>query len=180
MTRNEHAPWWASFRRVYRIDYANKTINRIQRCSYNCTMHYGRFDVFDCCVGVGLPLLTIYRAFQHDTFAGPCALINLILYFSPSRMRGTVQSAVAISIRIRFASWKAASVWNVIAHGLVHGHPAENSTAIVRGKWPLNAPGHAEHRLFIAFCRRSNLYQKRLATLQLHSLIIPLIHGGVL
>jgi hypothetical protein len=28
---------------------------------------------------VGLPLLTIY-AFQHDAFAGPCALINLILY----------------------------------------------------------------------------------------------------
>jgi hypothetical protein len=28
----------------------------------------------------------------------------------------------------------------MIAHGLVHGHPAENSTAIVRGKWPLNEP----------------------------------------
>jgi hypothetical protein len=59
----------------------------------------------------------------------------------------------------------------MIAHGLVHGHPAENSTAIVHGKWPLNP---VMQRMVYSELLSSLLYQKRLATLQLHSLIIPL------
>jgi hypothetical protein len=44
--------------------------------------------MFDCCVS--WILLTIYRAFQHDAFAGPCALINLIP--TAGIGRGTVES----------------------------------------------------------------------------------------
>jgi hypothetical protein len=55
----------------------------------------------------------------------------------------------------------------MITHGLVHGHPAENSTAIVHGKWPLNP---VMQRMVYSELLSSLLYQKRLATLQLHSL----------
>jgi hypothetical protein len=34
--------------------------------SFSYTMNDGKLHAFDCCVGVGLPLLTICRAFQHD------------------------------------------------------------------------------------------------------------------
>ena len=108
-------------------------------------MHIGKFQEFDCCVGVGLLLLTIYRAFQHDRFVGPCALINLILYCLTSSRRGTVESVVASCIRIKFDDWIIGCVCQMIAHGLVQRYPAENSTAIVHGKWPSNGPGHAEH-----------------------------------
>ncbi len=107
-------------------------------------MNDGKLDVSDCCVGGGLPLLTIYRAFQHDRFAAPCALIYLIFYYRQSSMRGTVESVVASCIRIHFACWLIGYVRQMIAHGLVQRYPAENSTAIVRGKWPSNKPGHAE------------------------------------
>jgi hypothetical protein len=68
-------------------------------------MHDGKFDVFDCWVGFRLPLLTIYRAFQNDRFAGPCALINLILYCRTSNRRRTVEPVVASYIRINFDGW---------------------------------------------------------------------------
>ena len=103
-------------------------------------MNDGKLDVSDCCVGVGLPLLTIYRAFQHDRFAAPCALINLILYCRTSVRRGTVESVVESCIRNHFDAHIIGCVRQMIAHGLVQRYPAENSTAIVRGKWPRTDP----------------------------------------
>jgi hypothetical protein len=90
-------------------------------------------------------------AFQHDAFAGPCAIINLILYCRNFGRRGTVESVLTSCTRINFDVRSYGCVCQMIAHGLVHGHPAENSTAIVRGKWPSNGSGHAAHGLFRAF-----------------------------
>jgi hypothetical protein len=63
------------FRRVSRTITLRITIKQINNVLI--IIHGGKFDVFDCVSWIAL--LTIYRAFQHDTFAGPCALINLIL-----------------------------------------------------------------------------------------------------
>jgi hypothetical protein len=54
-------------------------------------------------------------------------------------------------------------------------YPAKNSTAIVLSKWPSNKPGHAAHGLFRVFVVVDFCTKKRLATLPLPSLIMPLL-----
>jgi hypothetical protein len=123
------------------------TINRTQWYSYNCTINDDWFDVFDCFVGVGLPLVDVLSCCSSTIDLYDRAnLINLLFYCLKRVRRGIVESVFASSIRISFVAHVYGFMWKVIAHGLLRDDPTKNSTAIVHGKWPSNAPGHAEHR----------------------------------
>jgi hypothetical protein len=124
------------------------TIKQIQWCSL-ITLYGGKFDA---CLIVVLVDCPCWRSIVRSStiFAGPCALINLILYCRQSGRRGTVESVLTSCTRINFDVRIAACV-KCDRPWLVHGHPAENSTAIVHGKWPSNGPGHAADGLFRAF-----------------------------
>jgi hypothetical protein len=100
------------------------------------------------------------------TFAGPCALINLILC-RQSGGHGTFESVLTVVLESISTSGLAA-----LCECLVHGHPAD-STAIVHGKWPERTV--MQRMVYSELLSSYIIVPKRLATLQLHSLIIPLV-----
>jgi hypothetical protein len=89
------------------------------------TIHGGKFDVFDCCVG-WIALLTIYRAFQHDAFCWTMRNNKSYPLLPDFGRRGTVESVLTSCTRINFDVRSYGCVCQMmIAHGLVYGHPAE-------------------------------------------------------
>jgi hypothetical protein len=99
-------------------------------------MHGGRFDVFDCCVGVGLPCRSIVR---FSTIHLQAVRINKSSPLLPViGRRGTVESVLTSCYKNQFRRPKLRLCVKSDRPWAARDDHRKNSTAIVRGKWPSN------------------------------------------
>jgi hypothetical protein len=123
------------------IDHSRITIKQIQWCPFIIPYMVVSLMCLIVVLGLDCPCWrSIVRS--SDTFAGPCALINLILYCRTNG-GGTVDPYWRVVLE-SLRRLEVTATCKVIAHGCSSERSTRESTAIVRGKWPSkNGPGHA-------------------------------------
>jgi hypothetical protein len=144
---HHNAPWWASFRRVCRIDYTknnNQTNNNSPYYTYMVSL------MCLIVVLVGLPLLTIYRV-PARCICWTMRIINLILYAVTSDEEVPLNPLTSCT-RINFDVRSYGCVWNDRPWA-GSWSPCGNIARPLSGKWPERTRS-CSGWFIQSFCRR--------------------------